>query len=118
MTNIEIKPSRGEVWLVNLNSVENSEQIKKIPYVVISNNLFNHGPAGFVVVLPLTPNYEKLSWLVEVVPPEGEFKQTFYVISNQINTVAKERFSSKPTGRLTQKTLMAIKSRLQILLDL
>ena len=118
MTSCDVKPCRGEVWLVDLDPTIGREQAKKRPCVIISNNLFNSGPADLVVVLPITSRYRKLSWLVEILPPNGGLKLTSYVISNQIRTVSKKRLSKKALGKLTQETLSIIVSRLQILLDI
>ena len=47
-------PSRGAVWLVDLNPTKGHEQAGIRPGLVVSNDIFNHGPAGLVVLLPLT----------------------------------------------------------------
>ena len=114
----DIKPSYGEIWLINLDPTVGHEQAKKRPCVVISNNIFNYGPAELVVIIPLTSKYRNLSWLIKVDPPEGGLSTTSYVISNQIRTVSKKRLSSEPIGKLTKTTMIQIKLRLQILLNL
>ena len=48
------QPSRGQVWFLNLDPTEGREQSGSRPALVISVNAFNQGPAGLVVVLPVT----------------------------------------------------------------
>lgn len=48
------EPSRGEVWLVDLNPVRGHEQTGRRPSLVISVDGFNYGPAGLVVIIPIT----------------------------------------------------------------
>ncbi|WP_198471546.1 type II toxin-antitoxin system PemK/MazF family toxin [Acetomicrobium sp. S15 = DSM 107314] len=40
------EPSRGEIWLVDLNPLRGHEQAGRRPSLVISVNGFNYGPAG------------------------------------------------------------------------
>ena len=47
-------PSRGEIWMVDLNSARGHEQAGVRPALVVSVDTFNHGPAGLAVVLPVT----------------------------------------------------------------
>ena len=46
-----ITPSRGEIWMVDLNPARGHEQAGYRPCLVVSVDLFNHGPAELVVVL-------------------------------------------------------------------
>lgn len=48
------EPSRGEIWLVDLNLVKGHEQAGVRPALIVSVDPFNQGPAGLVVVLPIT----------------------------------------------------------------
>ena len=48
------KPSRGEIWFVDLNPVVGHEQAKIRPCLIISHDTFNHGPANLHIILPLT----------------------------------------------------------------
>ena len=47
-------PARGEVWLADLNPVRGHEQAGRRPVLVVSEDLFNRGPAGLAIVLPMT----------------------------------------------------------------
>ena len=48
------KPSRGEIWFLNLDPTRDHEQAGSRPALVISVDTFNHGPADLVVILPVT----------------------------------------------------------------
>ena len=67
------QPSRGEVWLVNLNPARGDEQAGICPALVVSTDLFNHGPAGLVVVLPMTTRRRDISLHVMLERPEGGY---------------------------------------------
>lgn len=47
-------PSRGEMWMVDLNPTRAHERSGVRPALVVSVDTFNHGPAGLAVVLPVT----------------------------------------------------------------
>jgi mRNA interferase MazF len=48
------QPSRGEVWDLNLDPTKGREQAGNRPALILSVNLFNHGAAELVVVVPIT----------------------------------------------------------------
>ncbi len=55
------KPSRGQIWLVDLNPTRGHEQAAKRPCLVVSVDLFNQGASGLAVVLPITSSYKMRS---------------------------------------------------------
>jgi mRNA-degrading endonuclease toxin of MazEF toxin-antitoxin module len=50
--NVPVRPTYGEIWLVDLNPTQGHEQAGIRPAVVISTDLLNHGPADLVIVAP------------------------------------------------------------------
>jgi len=112
-----LNPSRGEIWLVNLNPVRGHEQAGIRPGLVVSVDPFNHGPAGLVVLLPLTSVPKGIPFHVEVRPPEGGVKVTSFIKCEDIRSVAKERLTRR-LGRVSTETLAAVEDRLRILLGL
>lgn len=110
--------SRGDVWLVDLNPTVGHEQAKCRPYLVVSPEIFNQGPADLIVVVPITSQFRQLSWFVHIEPPEGGLTKHSYVICNQVRTVSKKRFVGSRLGSLQQKTIHQINQRLRILLEL
>lgn len=113
-----IKPSRGQVWMYNPDPTMGHEQAKPRPCIIVSTNAFNHGPGELAVIVPLTSQYHKISWHVEIKPPEGGLKKTSYILCNQIRTIALERLDNKPLGFILEETMIAIEERLRTLLEL
>jgi mRNA interferase MazF len=110
-------PARGEVWLVDLNPTRGHEQAGVRPAVVVSVDLFNRGPAGLAVVLPMTTTWRRVPLHVSVEPPEGGVRQRSFVKCEDIRSVAIERLIQS-WGALSPPTMAAIEDRLRILLGL
>ncbi|HWQ70142.1 MAG TPA: type II toxin-antitoxin system PemK/MazF family toxin [Patescibacteria group bacterium] len=111
------EPSRGEVWLVDLSPSRGHEQAGVRPGLVVSVDPFNHGPAGLVVLLPLTTVARGIPFHVEIHPPEGGVKARSFIKCEDIRSVAKERLS-RPWGKISGSTWAAVEDRLRILLGL
>lgn len=110
-------PSRGEIWVVDLNPVRGHEQSGKRPGLVLSVDLFNHGPAGLVVVLPLTTRVRNIPLHVELNPPEGGVKARSFIKCEDIRSVTTERLSRR-LGSTSPATMRRVEDRIRILLDL
>lgn len=111
------QPSRGDVWLVDLNPVRGHEQAGRRPAIVISDDTFNHGPAGLVVVVPLTTTWRGIPLHVPVAPPEGGLRSPSYAKCEDVRSISAERLVER-WGALERSTLAQIEDRLRILLDL
>lgn len=116
MNNLRL--SRGDIWLVDLDPVVEREQAKKRPCLIISLNTYNYSAAELAVILPLTSQFHALSWLVPIEPPEGGLKKRSYIITDQLRSVSFERFSGDRLGCVSPKILEQVDMRLQILLNL
>jgi mRNA interferase MazF len=110
-------PSRGEIWLVDLNPTRGHEQAGIRPALIISVDTFNHGPADIVVVLPITSKYRGIPFHVRVNPPEGNLNKESYIKCEEIRSISKIRLE-KPIGEVFNNTLRKVEDRLKILLDL
>ena len=110
-------PSRSEVWTVNLNPVRGHEQAGHRPGLVISVDTFNHGPAGLVVIIPITTKEKGIPFHVAISPPEGGVSKKSFIKCEDIRSVSTERLS-KCLGTVSLETLNAVEERLKILLDL
>jgi len=111
------QPSRGEIWLVNLNPTRGHEQAGIRPGLVVSVDLFNHGPAGLVVLLPLMTQDKGIPFHLEVNPPEGGLSAKSFIKCEDIRSVAKERLS-RQLGAVSSTTMVAVEDRMRILLEL
>lgn len=110
-------PKRGEVWLADLAPTCGHEQSGQRPVLVLSEDLFNQGLAGLVVVLPLTSTDRGVPLHVLIKPPEGGLKQPSVILCDAIRSIAKERLL-KPWGVVSSATLEQVEDRLRILLGL
>lgn len=112
-----MEPSRGEIWLVDLDPTRGHEQAGKRPGLVISVNLFNHGPAELAVILPITTREKGIPFHVPVNSSESGLKTKSFIKCEDIRSVSKERLTSY-LGRVPQEIMEAVEDRLRILLGL
>ena len=110
-------PSRGEVWLADLNPTRGHEQAGRRPVLVVSEDLFNLGAAGLVVVLPLTSTRRGVPAHVPLTPPEGGLKTQSVILCDAIRSIAEERLVQQ-WGRVSRSTMALVEDRLRILLGL
>ena len=109
--------SRGDVWLADLNPTKGHEQRGRRPVLIVSEDDFNQGPAGLVIVLPLTSTQRPIPTQVHLAPPEGGLKNPSAVLCDAIRSISTERLV-KYWGRVSEKVLAEIDDRLKILLSL
>lgn len=112
-------PFRGEVWSVDLEPVRGHEQGRQRPAVIVSADAFNNGPAGLVVVVPLTTTErQRMPLRVRIDPPEAGLKSTSWALCEAVRSVSKERLSGDAWGSVSARTLAAIAYRVKALLEL
>ena len=111
------EPLRGEIWLVDLSPVRGHEQAGRRPSLVISVDEFNHGPAGLVVVIPITTKAKGIPFHVEIHPAESELNHVSFIKCEDVRSISKERLL-KRLGRVSSEKVAEIEYRLQILLGL
>ncbi len=110
-------PSRGEIWMVDLNPTRSHEQAGVRPALVVSADTFNHGPAGLVVVLPITSRDKGIVLHVPVTSPEGGLTLPSYIKIEDLRSVARERLLRR-LGQVSVATMARIADRLRVLLDI
>lgn len=110
-------PSRGEIWMVDLNPTRGHEQAGVRPALVVSADTFNHGPAGLVVVLPITSRDKGIVLHVPVIPPEGGLTLPSYIKIEDLRSVARERLLRR-LGQVSVATMARTADRLRVLLDI
>ncbi len=103
--------------MVDLNPTRGHEPTGMRPGLVISVDPFNHGPAGLVVLLPLTSIAKGIPFHVEINPPEGGVKVRSFIKCEDVRSIAKERLSGK-WGKVSASTIAAVEDRVRILLGL
>ena len=109
--------SRGEIWLVNLNPTAGREQAGTRPALIVSVDIFNHGAAELVVVIPITSKAKGIPLHVEMTPPEGGLSVTSYAKCEDVRSISTARLL-KRFGKVTPRTMDAVDDRLRILLGL
>jgi mRNA interferase MazF len=112
-----IKASRGEIWLVNLSPTEGREQAGTRPALIVSVDLFNHGAAELVVVIPVTSKAKGIPLHVEVNPPEGGLSLKSFVKCEDVRSISTARLMKK-LGKVSPQTVNSVEDRLKILLGL
>jgi mRNA interferase MazF len=89
--------------------------------LVVSEDAFNSGPAGLVMVVPLTSQVKKSKYIpahIAVDPPEGGLKTPSVILCDQLRTISKDRMRSAPWGTVSATTLADVETALRILLGL
>ena len=112
-----VRPSRGEVWLASLNPLRGHEQAGVRPVVVVSEDTFNHGPAGLMVIVPMTTTWRGIFLHIRVNPPEGGLRRQSVIKCEDIRSISLERLIEQ-WGRLSAATMAVVEDRLRILLQL
>ena len=112
------QPTRGEIWLANLNPTRGHEQAGDRPVLIISTNGFNQGPADLVFVLPLTGKDRGLPFHIPVDPPEGGLTSRSFVLCDALRSISKERLGTQPWGAVSAQTLAKVEDILRLLLEL
>jgi mRNA interferase MazF len=110
-------PARGEVWLTDLSPTRGHEQAGRRPALVLSEDLFNRGPAGLVIVLPMTSTLRNVPSHVPVDPPEGGVKHRTAILCEAVRSISSDRLVAR-WGAVERQTMAAVEDRLRILMRL
>ncbi len=111
------EPSRGDVWDLKLDHSMGHEQAGTRPALILSEDLFNDGPAGLVVVTPITRAQRGVRWHVAVGPPEGGLASPSFIQCENVRSLSKQRFK-RWRGRVSEATMRQVEDRLRILMGL
>jgi mRNA interferase MazF len=85
--------------------------------LVVSVDLFNEGPAGLVVAIPLTRTQRRVRWHVSVSAPEGGLTSASFIQCENVRSVSKLRLKRR-RGRVSETTMQQVEDRLRILMGL
>ena len=114
-------PNRGEIWLADLGTGRGHEQSGQRPVLVVSDDAFNSGLAGLVMVVPLTSKVKKSRTIpahIPVDPPEAGLKTPSVILCDQLRTISKDRLGKAPWGAVSAATLAGVETALRLLLGL
>lgn len=110
-------PARGEVWLADLNPTRGREQAGRRPVLVISEDLFNEGPAALVIVLPMTSTLRPVPSHIRINAPEGGVKHATAILCEALRSVSRDRLVQR-WGTVGRGTLAQVEDCLRILMRL
>jgi mRNA interferase MazF len=110
-------PSRGQIWLVNLDPTQGREQRGTRPALVVSTDRFNQGPAELVIVCPLTKVGKSIPSHVPIGKVESGLDHDSYIISEQVRCISRGRLERR-IGRAPSATMERVSYLLRVLLDL
>jgi mRNA interferase MazF len=113
-----VLPNRGEIWSADLNPIRGHEQAGTRPVLIVSTNMFNHGPAGLVFVLPLTRTDRRIPIHIQIDPPEGGLSARSFILCDALRSISRDRLGARPWGSVTGATLRQIEDHLRILMEL
>jgi mRNA interferase MazF len=111
-------PRRGEVWVGRLSPVVGHEQGGTRPVLVVSVDEVNGGPAGLVVVVPLTSRTKySVPVHVPVAPPEGGLRLPSVVLCDAVRSISRDRLVTR-WGTVSADTMDAVGTALGSILAL
>lgn len=110
-------PTRGEVWTAQLDQIRGHEQAGTKPILIVSDDLFNRGPAGLVIAVPITSRLRPIPFHVRMTPPQGRLSVESAALCEAVRSISKERLL-KRLGLVSGETLELVEDRLRILLRL
>ncbi len=108
-------PARGEIWSIDLNPVRGHEQAGRRPCLVMSDDIYNLGPAEKHIVVPVTSKDKRIPYHIVITPPEGGLRLRSFLMCDDLRSVSRERFGEK-LGEVSSETIGAVADCLRTLL--
>ena len=102
---------------MNFDPTTGHEQAGTRPALILSEDIFNEGPADMVVVAPVTRTHRKIRWHVPVAPPEGGLSSESFIQCENVRSISKQRLKRR-RGRVSPPVMQQVEDRLRILLGL
>ena len=84
-------PRRGEIWLVDFGEPVGREQAGLRPAVVVSTDALNEGPAGLLLVVPVTSTRRDLPSHVEIEPEKSALDHPSYAKCEDVKSISERR---------------------------
>lgn len=111
------EPARGEVYLVDLDPVEGSEQSGIRPWLVLSIEAMNRSAAEMTIGVPLTTTQRGNAMDVRLDPPEGGLTRVSYAMPEMVRSVSTGRLHRR-LGRAAGEKADAVAKRSGLLIGL
>lgn len=110
-------PARGDVWLVDFGTPAGREQAGRRPAVVVSADALNEGPAGVVIVVPLTTARRGIPSHVEIDRETSGLGEVSYAKCEDVKSISSERLVAH-LGRVDPDAVFAMTRALRFLLEI
>jgi mRNA interferase MazF len=110
-------PRRGEVWLLDLEPTRSHAQGGFRPALVVSDDLFNQGPADLCIVVPITSRLRPIPSRIRISPPEGGLDRESAALCEAVRSVSKGRLT-KRLGTIRPQSMRRVEDVLRILMRL
>jgi mRNA interferase MazF len=112
-------PSRGEVWLCDLNPTCGHEQAgHQRTCLVVSANGFNQGTSGLVIICPVTKVNRNIPFHVPVSTQESKLNFDSVIECDQVRSISVERLKNKVGVQLPGHIMVKVEERLKPLLNI
>ena len=108
---------RGELWLVDFGEPVGREQAGLRPAVVVSADGLNDGPAGVVMVVPVTSARRGLPSHTEIDQPDSGLDQISYAKCEDLKSISDRRLRHR-LGVVEAGVMVEIERVFRYLLDL
>jgi mRNA interferase MazF len=114
-----MSPTKGEVWLVNLDPTIGDEIRKARPAIVVSRD--GLGVLALRVVVPVTgwqPAFARCDWLVRLDPDSANgLEKTSVADTFQVRSISSRRFI-RSLGRVSESDLNRVAVGLRVVFEL
>jgi mRNA interferase MazF len=109
---------RGEIYYANLDPAIGSEQARRRPVLIVSNDA-NNRAANTVTVLPVTSQVAVVRSFEVLLPATGTGRrQDSKALAQQIRTISKERITGRRLGLVRNELMQGVERAIRIHLDL
>jgi mRNA interferase MazF len=110
-------PSRGEIWVVELDRARAGDARAVWSALVISVNELNHGAAGIATVLPVSAVDQRIATHVRVPAGEAMLTKDGFVKCEEVRSVSIERLV-KRVGAVKAGTMAVVMRNVGVLLGM
>jgi mRNA interferase MazF len=108
---------RGDLWAVDFGEPVGREQAGRRPALVVTTDLWNEGPSGVTIVVPITTARRGLATHVEIEPGESGLADVSYAKCEDVKSVSVERLVRR-LGRAEPDVMFHVARNLRFLLEL
>jgi mRNA interferase MazF len=112
-----VNARRGDLWLVDFGEPVGREQASLRPAVVVSADGLNEGPAGVVMVVPVTSTRRGLPSHIEIDDSDSGLDQVSYAKCEDLKSISDRRLMHR-LGVVGAGVMVEIERVLRYLLDL